>query len=70
MKCIHCNGKMKKGTTPLHIDREGCHVTIDKAPAWVCAQCGEAYFEEDEVDMIQDIIKDVEQKAHKLALAV
>jgi YgiT-type zinc finger domain-containing protein len=69
MKCIHCSGKMKKGTTPLHIDKVGCHVTIDKAPAWLCTQCGESYFEENEVNIIQDIIAVVEKKTQKLLLS-
>ncbi len=60
---------MKQGTAPLHIDRNGCHVTIDNVPAWVCQQCGEAYFEEREVDAIQDLIRTVEQKADKLTLS-
>ncbi|MFH1776510.1 MAG: YgiT-type zinc finger protein [Candidatus Omnitrophota bacterium] len=68
MKCIHCHGIMKQGITPLHIDKNGCHVTFDSVPAWICEQCGEAYFEEQEVDTIQDLIYTVEQKAHKLAL--
>ena len=49
MKCIHCGGEMKPSTIPFHIDRKHCHVTLDKVPAWVCGQCGEAYFEEKEV---------------------
>ena len=69
MKCVYCSGKMKKGSTTLHIDREGCHVTIDKTPAFICEQCGEAYFEEKEVDTIQELVKSIEQKAHKLALS-
>jgi YgiT-type zinc finger domain-containing protein len=60
---------MKQGTAPLHIDRNGCHVTIDNVPAWVCQQCGEAYFEEQEVDTIQDLIRTVEKKANKLTLS-
>jgi len=60
---------MKQGTAPLHIDKKGCHVTLDNIPAWVCEQCGEAYFEEREVDAIQDLIRTVEQKANKLALS-
>jgi len=59
---------MKQGTAPLHIDRNGCHVTIDNVPAWVCQQCGEAYFEEQEVDTIQDLIRTIEQKANKFTL--
>jgi len=69
MKCIHCQAIMKQGTAPLHIDKQGCHVTLDNIPAWVCEQCGEAYFEERQVDAIQDLIRTVEQKANKLALS-
>jgi YgiT-type zinc finger domain-containing protein len=68
MKCIHCRGEMKRGTTPFHVDRKGCHLVLDAVPAWVCAQCGEAHFEEAEVDAIQDLIESVERKAHALAL--
>lgn len=70
MKCIHCQGEMRKGQTPFHVDRKGCHVLLDNVPAWVCQQCGEAYFEENEVDAIQDLINSVEQKADALAAAV
>lgn len=69
MKCIHCQGEMKQGTAPVHIDREGCHLTLDRVPAWVCEQCGEVYFAENEVDAIQDLIKAVDQKAGALALS-
>jgi len=67
MKCIHCQGNMKKGTAPLHIDRKSCHLTLDNIPAWICSQCGEAYFEENEVSAIQDLIMVIEQKAQPLA---
>ncbi len=63
MKCAHCQGVMKRGTAPLHIDRNGCHLVIDRVPAWVCEQCGEAYFEEREVAAIQELIKSVEEKS-------
>jgi YgiT-type zinc finger domain-containing protein len=69
MKCIHCGGKMKLGKIPFHIDRKGCHVTLDKVPAWVCGQCGEAYFEEKEVIAIEELIEALEDKA-KALLAV
>ena len=68
MKCIHCQGEMKKGSTPFHVDRKGCHVTLDRVPAWVCAQCGEAYFETDEVTAIQDLIESVKKKAEAIAI--
>jgi len=69
MKCIHCKGLMKKGAVPFHVDREGCHVLLDRVPAWVCAQCGEPYFEEKEVDAIQELIKTVEQGSARVQTA-
>jgi uncharacterized protein with PIN domain len=40
---------------------------LDTVPAWVCEQCGEAYFEEREVDTIQDLVRSIESKAEALA---
>lgn len=62
MECYACKGIMKYATAPIHIDRDGWHITIDKAPAWVCDQCGEHFFEEKEVSAIQELIETVEQK--------
>lgn len=67
MKCIHCQGEMKTGHTPFHADRRGCHVTLDTVPAWVCGQCGEAYFEEKKVDAVQKLIRAIEQEIQALA---
>ena len=68
MKCIHCQGQMKRATTPFHVDRKGCHLVLDSVPAWVCQQCGETYFEEKEVEAIQDLIRSIEEKAEALAM--
>ena len=46
MTCIHCHGQMKRSKAPFHVDRNGYHLVLDTVPAWVCDQCGEAYFEE------------------------
>jgi hypothetical protein len=50
----------------LHIDHKSCHLTLDAVPAWVCGQCGEEYFEEKEVDAIQELLRSLEQKAAAL----
>jgi len=68
MKCIYCQGEMKRSTTPFHVDRKGCHLVLDAVPAWICKQCGEAYFEEKEVDAIQELVRSLEQKAQALSL--
>jgi len=69
MKCLHCQGQMTKGAAPFHIDRQKYHLTLDAVPAWVCQQCGEVYFDEPEVDSIQEIIRAVEDRAKKLSVA-
>jgi YgiT-type zinc finger domain-containing protein len=66
MKCVHCSGTMERSTAPLHIDRGRCHITLDRVPAWVCQQCGEAYFEEKEVAAIQALTHSVEEQTRAL----
>ena len=66
MKCLHCKGIMKKSVAPFHIDKKGYHLTLDQVPAWVCQQCGEVYFDEPEVDSIQEIIKTLEDRTDRL----
>ena len=60
---------MERGTAPFHIDRKGYHLLVDALPAWVCAQCGEVYFEEDEVDAIQEVVRSLDKRAEKLAVS-
>jgi len=67
MKCLYCIGEMVHGSAPFHIDRKDVHISLDKVPAWVCTQCGEAYFEETEVDAMQAILKAVDEQTGKLA---
>ena len=68
MRCIHCRGKMRKGSVPFQIDRKGYHLLLDAVSAWVCTQCGEAYFEEAEVDAIQEAIRSLDKRTEKLAI--
>lgn len=67
MNCIHCRGQMKHSQAPFHIDRNGYHLAFDTVPAWVCDQCGEAYFDERAVDAIQGAIKGLDQQVQQLA---
>ena len=41
---------------------------LNAVPAWVCEQCGEAYFEGKEVDAIQDLVRSVEAKTDAMAM--
>ncbi|MGB0712740.1 MAG: YgiT-type zinc finger protein [Gammaproteobacteria bacterium] len=64
---MYCQGEMNKSTVPFHIDRKGVHVSLDEIPAWVCSQCGESYFEENEIDSMQALIKAVEEQTNRFA---
>jgi YgiT-type zinc finger domain-containing protein len=66
MRCLYCAGEMVRGVTPFHVDRAGCHLTLDRLPAWLCRQCGEAYFEEGEVKSIQELVQAIEEKTQVL----
>lgn len=70
MECLHCKGKMERGIAPFHIDRKGYHLTFDAIPAWICTQCGEAYFEENEVEAIQNVLKTLDEKTERMGAAV
>ncbi len=67
MKCMYCQGEMVRDKAPFHIDRKNAHISLDDVPAWVCAQCGEVYFEEAEVDAMQSVVQAVDEQAEKLA---
>jgi YgiT-type zinc finger domain-containing protein len=56
MRCMLCRSKMIRGFAPFHIDRKGYHLSLDAVPAWLCSQCGEPYFEEREVETIQQLL--------------
>ena len=68
MNCIHCQGQVKRGNAPFHVDRKGYHLVFDTVLAWVCEQCGEAYFEEREVSAIQSAIQGLDQQARQLSV--
>jgi YgiT-type zinc finger domain-containing protein len=60
---------MARGTAPFHIDRKGYHLILDAIPAWVCTQCGEAYFEEAAVEAIQQVLQAIDTHTEKLVLS-
>jgi len=67
MNCIYCQGKMERGIAPFHIDRKGYHLILDRIPAWVCTQCGEVYFDEPEVEAIQEVLGALDQRTDKMS---
>jgi len=68
VKCMHCQGVMKRESAPFQVDRKGYHLTLEAVSAWVCTQYGEAYFEDRQVDHIQGVIRAVDEKTRSLTV--
>jgi YgiT-type zinc finger domain-containing protein len=66
MECLHCKGKLAKGKAPFSAGRNGYHITWESVPAWVCSQCGEAFYEERQVNHIQKALKQLDQETMAL----
>ncbi len=69
MECMHCKGELKRGTAKFSIDRNGYHIAVDDVPAWICSQCGEAMFDETEVAALQDMIRELDERARQIRVS-
>jgi YgiT-type zinc finger domain-containing protein len=54
--CNVCQGKLTRELTTFTQWYEGRLIVIENVPAWVCAQCGETYYDPDTVERIQAVI--------------
>jgi YgiT-type zinc finger domain-containing protein len=61
MRCLCCQGPVERSTTRVKVERGGCRLEWDAVPAWVCSRCGQKYFEPQEVERIQGVVRAVEQ---------
>ncbi len=67
MECLHCKGELVRKKVSYSATRKGYHLIIDHVPAWVCEQCGEPLFDEETVDAIQEMLREVDLRLEKLA---
>lgn len=66
MECYYCGGPMTKKTASYTANRQHYHLILDNIPAWVCEQCGEVYFEEAEVEEIQNLLREADRRVEAL----
>jgi len=52
MKCLCCQAPVERGTTEVHVQRNGYNLSWKNLPAWVCTRCAQAYFEPRDVEMV------------------
>jgi YgiT-type zinc finger domain-containing protein len=70
LECYFCgDGEVEKSKTTYDLNRLGYHILFD-VPALICAQCNEIYFEDETVDHIQNIVKNLDSRINKLIDAV
>lgn len=69
MKCLYCGGEMKKAKVGYSINRKDYHLYLEEVPAYVCTKCKERLFEEDEVKVIQRLIRHLESDVRQLQMA-
>ncbi len=53
MRCLSCQGRVERSSAPVQLVHDGCQVSWDAIPAWVCTQCRRAYFEPNEVELVR-----------------
>jgi YgiT-type zinc finger domain-containing protein len=70
MECLYCKGTLVRKRISYAASRKGYHLIIDDVPAWVCEQCGEPLDEEKTVDAIQEVLRGVDARLEKSALAL
>jgi len=54
--CSECKGKLRRKTIRQEFERGGVKVRISGIKAWVCAQCGEIYFEPGGADRVSEAV--------------
>ncbi len=60
---------MERGRAAFQVTRKGYHLTLESLPAWVCSQCGETYFDEQQTEAIQETLRRMDKQAERLAVA-
>ena len=53
MRCLSCQGRVERATAPVQVLRDGCNLSWDAIPAWVCTHCKRPYFEASEVELVR-----------------
>ncbi|HNX18588.1 MAG TPA: type II toxin-antitoxin system MqsA family antitoxin [Methanoregula sp.] len=61
-RCTFCKGRLVSGTTEFIARAAGEVVVIKDIPAYVCEQCGEAYYTTETSRKIDGVMRDVHKK--------
>jgi YgiT-type zinc finger domain-containing protein len=59
-KCVRCGSTEIEDRPVEELVRQGRYVVALRVPANVCSNCGEQYFEKDQVEMFEDVRRRLE----------
>ena len=60
-RCSFCKGKLRERTTVFMAHAAGEVIVIKDVPAYVCEQCGEAYYTAETSRKIDGVMRDAHQ---------
>ena len=61
-RCSFCKGKLREGKTEFMAHAGGEVIVIKDVPAYVCEQCGEAYYTTGTSRKIDEVMRNAHQK--------
>jgi YgiT-type zinc finger domain-containing protein len=61
-RCTFCKGRLEEGKTEFIARAGGEVVVIKDVPAYVCGQCGEAYYTPEISRKIDSVMRDIHRK--------
>lgn len=59
MNCFFCKGELADGTTTHVVTLDKCIVIVKNVPCTQCAQCGEAFFNNEVAHQLEKIVEAV-----------
>lgn len=66
MNCLYCSKKIDKKNVTYNVNRDGYDIIVHDVPAMVCQSCGEVFYAEESVKLIQEMIEKVDQTSEKV----
>lgn len=68
MNCFVCKGDLEKRKVNYVVDLENAIIIIKGAPAKVCTQCGEQYFDDETAENIEKIVNKLKQLSTEITI--
>ena len=66
--CFRCKGRTEQKLKTHVVTLDKCVIIIKNVPAFVCKQCGEAYFTDDVMQNLENIIDRLENLIKEVAI--